>query len=426
MAAVLLLLTACDDYEAEPPDVLIESPTLPPETPQYPDTPQSPVDFVVEERAPLSNDPRYGGGMRMLSTMEITWNMGIGINLGNTLEVFGSWIHGNTVTDFETAWGSPVITEDLIIGFAEAGFGAVRVPVAWSNLMGDNYTIYPALMDRVEEIVQWVLRNDMYAIINIHYDYGWWREFPNDTEGTMVRFTRFWEQIAERFKYYGDRLIFASANEELGWDSVWNRWGPSDLLGKATSYALVNLVNQTFVDLIRASGGNNDLRHLMIQGYHTDFELTVDPMFHMPYDPAGRTAVSVHYYTPPTFALLYEDASWGAMRMDWGTDADFAQLNRLMDMVQHRFIDNGYAVVLGEFGSIRSENRYEGAVYRYVTAVAEAAFVRGFAPILWCITINERPERGLFMSRVTNTMINPELEQAFRDIAAMPRIVELN
>jgi endoglucanase len=377
---------------------------------------------LIEERAPLHEDPSFGGGMRLISTMELSWEMGMGINLGNTMEAFGTWINASNIRNFETAWGSPVITEELIQGYANAGFGVVRIPVAWSNMMGDDYTINPDLMDRVEQITQWVLANGMYAIINIHYDGGWWRAFPTETEATLYRYTRFWEQIAERFKYYGDKLMFASANEELGWDSMWNRWGGSNA-GKAESYALVNKVNQHFVDLIRASGGNNDLRHLMVQGYHTDFELTVDPLFEMPEDPAGRTAVSVHYYTPSTFALLYEDASWGRARSDWGTDADFRELNRLMDRVQHRFIDNGIPVILGEFGSVREEMKDEGAVFRYITSVAEAAFVRGFVPIVWCITINERPERGLFFSRVTHTMIDPALEQRFREIGEMERLV---
>ncbi|MCL2456529.1 MAG: cellulase family glycosylhydrolase [Defluviitaleaceae bacterium] len=370
-------------------------------------------------RLPSATFEERGGEMREITTMQLVHDMGIGINLGNTLETFGDWIRGG-VSDYERAWGSPIITEALIRGYAEAGFGVVRIPVAWSNLMGENYTISIDLLDRAEEIIRWVIKNDMYAIVNIHYDGGWWENFPTDWDGSLHQFTRFWEQISARFENYGDKLIFSAMNEEGGWNSVWNRYSRSDA-GKADSYGMLNRLNQHFVDLIRASGGNNSARHLLIGGYQTDFELTVDPLFEIPRDPQNRLAVSVHYYTPAVFAILEQDATWGKMRMDWGTDADFEELNRLMDMVKHRFIDAGVPVILGEFGSPRPGVKDDGAVYKFITSVAEAAFVRGFAPILWCVSIREVPERGVFFSRVNFKMIDPKMEQRFREISQMER-----
>jgi endoglucanase len=435
-----LALAACNaEHSQEPPEPTPGGRTAEANTPNTPQPavptpspepalPAEPVRVVVDNRLPTQLPPatpeQTGGTMRDITTMELVHEMGVGINLGNTMETFGDWIlqwTGGTVSDFEQAWGSPLITEELIQGYANAGFGVVRIPVAWSNLMGENYTINAELMDRVEEITRWVLGNGMYAIINIHYDGGWWNRFPEDFDGRMHQFTRFWDQIAERFKDYGDKLMFSAMNEEGGWNSLWNRWGSSNA-GKAESYDMLNRINQAFVDLIRASGGNNAYRHLLIGGYQTDFELTVDPLYLIPDDPINRLAVSVHYYTPPTFAILEEDASWGRVRMNWGTDADFRELNRLMDMVQHRFIDNGIPVILGEFGSPRPGLKDEGAVFRYITSVAEAAFIRGITPVVWCITINEIPERGVFFSRVTFEMIDPALEARFREIAQMERI----
>ncbi|MCL1844808.1 MAG: glycoside hydrolase family 5 protein [Defluviitaleaceae bacterium] len=412
------------EYETPPEEPPVEAPAEPePIQPLEPEAPEKiEIAYEIDYVPRLAPATLYelGGTMRDMTSTEIVHDMGIGINLGNTLEATGAWINGTTVRDYETAWGSPVITEPLIRGYADAGFGAVRIPVAWSNLMGEDYTISPELLNRVEEVTRWVLLNDMYAVINIHWDGGWWDTFPTEPDATMRRFTRFWDQIAERFADYGDMLLFESANEELGWHSLWNPWGGTDE-GKQESYDLVNLINQTFVDLVRASGGNNSERHLLIAGYHTDFTWTVDPLFLMPNDPANRVIAKVHYYTPFGFTHLEADEPWAAMRMDWGSDEDFAELNRYFDMVEHRFIDNGVPVIIGEFGSIRSERRYEGAVYRYIAAVTEAAFTRGMAPILWCITLGERPERGLFFSRATYTMINPDLEARFREIEQMPR-----
>jgi endoglucanase len=171
---------------------------------------------------------------------------------------------------------------------------------------------------------------------------------------------------------------------------------------------------------VRASGGNNAERHLLIAGYHTDIELTCDPLFKMPNDPAERLAVSVHYYTPSTFAILERDADWGRVRTDWGTDEDFAELNKLMNLVKTTFIDNGIPVILGEFGA-ETRGKAEGAVFRYITAVCEAAFVRGICPVLWDITLSEVPERGVFFSRRTFTMIDPLLEAQFKEISQMER-----
>jgi endoglucanase len=359
--------------------------------------------------------------MRDITTMDLTWDMGIGINLGNTLEACGDWINkSGGIAGYERAWGSPLITEEIIKGYADAGFGVVRIPVAWSNLMAADYTIHPDLMDRTEEIVKWVLKHGMYAIVNIHWDNGWWEEFPTETEKCMNKYIRIWEQIAERFRDYNDYLMFESLNEEGGWDSLWNRWSASTE-GKAESYGLLNEINQVFVDVVRASGGNNGRRHLLIAGYHTDFELTCDPLFKMPNDPQNRCAVSVHYYTPSVFAILTEDASWGKERKDWGTERDFEELNRLMDRVKETFIDKGIPVILGEFGAPLPELKEEGAVLHYIYSVCEAAFVRGMVPVLWDVTISEQNRGGVFYNRYTQKMIYPEMEKKLKEIAQMER-----
>ena len=245
--------------------------------------------------------------MRDISTMELVHDMGIGINLGNTYESCGEWSaqYGDgTPEAYETAWGSPVITQKMIQGYADAGFDTLRIPVAWSNMIGDNYKISPEYLSAVREAVDWALECDMYVIINLHWDSGWLEKLPEDKENGLERYSIMWKQICDAFKDYDDYLIFESQNEELGWSSLWNRWGGTD--GKDKSYNLVNEVNQTFGDIVRSSGGNNPERHLLISGYNTDIELTCDPLFKMPEDPAQRMAVSVHYYTPAGFAILEE------------------------------------------------------------------------------------------------------------------------
>ncbi|MGN1102828.1 MAG: glycoside hydrolase family 5 protein, partial [Huintestinicola sp.] len=288
--------------------------------------------------------------MRNITTMELVREMGYGINLGNTFEACGDWINGKTPNDFQQAWGSPIITEKIIQTYADAGFGVLRIPVAWSNMISDDgkYTIAPEYIDRVKEVVDWTLDSGMYAIINIHWDGGWVNEFPENKEESMKRFTAMWTQIAAAFEDYPDTLMFEGQNEELGWDSIWNPWGGS-MEEKQVSYALVNEVNQAFVDTIRAGGGNNPQRHLLISGYNTGIDRSCDPLFKMPDDPAGRMVLSVHYYTPSTLCILDKDASWGKAITEWGSDKDLKELDDNMKMLKENYIDKGIPVIVGEY-----------------------------------------------------------------------------
>lgn len=361
---------------------------------------------VTEQQTVETTDPEVetvNPDMRDISTMELVREMGIGINLGNTYEAFGDWIvqwGDGSVESYETAWGSPVITREIIQGYADAGFGVLRIPVHWMNLMGEDYSLSAEYVAAVQEVVDWAVDAGLYVIINIHHDEnGFFADFPKDPERCMYGYTRVWEQIAAAFREYDDYVIFEALNEEGGWGDLWNRWGGTE--GKEEAYALLNAINQAFVDTVRASGGNNELRHLLVSGYNTDIELTCDPLFRMPEDPAGRCAVSVHYYTPPTFAILEEDADWGACRSTWGTEADFAELNRLMDLMKTTFVDQGIPVILGEYGCPYN-NKDGDSVLLYLTSVCEATYSRGMCPILW-----DTP--GGRYDRTTYQMTDPEL-----------------
>ena len=354
--------------------------------------------------------PAKNNGMRNMTTMELVRDMGIGINLGNTFEACGDWIaewSDNTPSAYETAWGSPVITKEMIEGMADEGFGVVRVPVAWSNLMGENYTISADYDARIHEIVDWVIDANMYCIINIHWDGGWVNTFPDNKDECMRRYETMWTQIADSFKDYDDHLMFESQNEELGWESVWNPWGGTE--GKAESYGLVNEINQKFVDVVRASGSNNPQRHLLISGYNTGIDRTCDPLFKMPEDPANRMAVSVHYYTPAGFAILEdEDASWAKARSTWGTEDDFKELYEQMDMMKTNYIDKGIPVIIGEYGC-PTKGKEPDSVRLFLSSVCKAAYERQLCPVLWSTP-------GGHYNRDTCQLEDQELKLLFNEI----------
>lgn len=342
-----------------------------------------------------------------IDPMEVVRRMGLGWNLGNTMEACGDWITGTQVRDFETAWGNPETTKEIIDEIQAAGFRSVRIPVAWSNLMGRDHKIDPDLLDRVQEIVDWVLEDRMIAVVNIHWDSGWWSRFPKDYDGSMKRYRRIWSQITERFRDYPGTLILESLNEEGCFGDVWNRWGGGTPDQKQKAYGILNNINQAFVDLVRGSGGLNAKRHLLIAGYCTDIDLTVAPEFVMPKDPVNHLIVSVHYYTPFTFAGLEEDADWGKARPTWGTEEDLAELDANMLKVKTRFVDQGIPVIVGEYGSTY-KNKDPESVRHYILSVTEKILSLGMCPMLW--------DAGPHFNRRTLEFNDPELPKGLRRI----------
>lgn len=317
--------------------------------------------------------------LKSMTTMELVRDMGLGINLGNTFEAGGSWVSPQTVTAMETCWGSPIVTEELIKGYKEGGFGVVRVPANWSNTMLDDYTLNPEYVSRLQQVVGWVVDNGMYAILNMHHE-GWISGMPTDEEEVLKRYTRFWEQICEAFKKYNGHLMFESMNEEAGFDSVWNKWEGDD--GKEEAYYYVNKLNQTFVDVVRNSGGNNPKRHLLIAGYYTAIDSTCDPLYLMPEDPENRCAVSVHYYNPSTLTLIDKDVSWGKAKTTWGSDEDIEDMNKWLDMMTERFVSNGIPVIIGEYGCF-GDNKTEEVRRNYTVDVTKAIYEKNMCPVLW-------------------------------------------
>ena len=346
-----------------------------------------------------SADSYDSSAMRDMTTQELIEDMGLGINLGNTFEATGSWVGGTTVSAFERCWASPIITEEMIKGIKDGGFGVVRLPANWSNLMSDDYTISPEFDARIHEVVDWILDNDMYVILNMHHE-TWIADMPTNEEECLTHYSRLWEQITESFKDYDDHLMFESLNEEGGWDSVWNQYG-SSTEGKAEAFGYLNKLNQTFVDIVRASGGNNKKRHLLIAGYYTNIEHTCDELFVMPTDPENRLAVSVHYYEPSTLTILEADADWGKAKTDWGSESDIAKLNSLLDLMKTTFTDKGIPVIVGEYGCF-GKNKTQEVKRAYMVDVCRETYIRGMLPVLW-------DTQNTFYNRITQTYNDEEM-----------------
>ena len=329
-----------------------------------------------------------------LTALEATRLMGNGINLGNTLEACDNnvGIKTNTPLSYETHWGQPKTTQAMIDGMKAAGFDTIRIPVAWmtnaTHLYEGDYTIDADYMDRVEEVVRYARKAGMYVIINDHWDGGWYGMFGSESAETralaMEAYKGMWQQIAERFRDYSDYLIFESANEELGgrFDENSPLYCSDSVVTYLTDderYALTNKINQTFVDVVRATGGNNATRFLLIAGYSTNIDQTCDDRFQMPKDTAdSKLMVSVHYYDP----WSYCGASSAASATKWGKVSDYEYMDQQLAKMT-KFTEAGYGVVIGEYGALPCSDGLKDNTLAYHTAFLDACTKYDLTNCLW-------------------------------------------
>ena len=329
-----------------------------------------------------------------LTALEATRLMGNGINLGNTLEACDSnvGIKTNAPLSYETYWGQPKTTQAIIDGMKAAGFDTIRIPVAWmtnaTHLYEGDYTIDAGYMDRVEEIVRYARKAGMYVIINDHWDGGWYGMFGSESAETralaMEAYKGMWQQIAERFRDYSDYLIFESANEELGgrFDENSPLYCSDSVVTYLTDderYALTNEINQTFVDVVRATGGNNATRFLLIAGYSTDINQTCDDRFQMPKDTVdSKLMVSVHYYDP----WSYCGASSAVSATKWGKVSDYEYMDQQLAKMT-KFTEAGYGVVIGEYGALPCSDGLKDNTLAYHTAFLDACTKYNLTNCLW-------------------------------------------
>jgi endoglucanase len=228
---------------------------------------------------------------------QVTGPIRLGWNLGNTLEAQCG----------ETAWGNPMASQQLIDAVQAAGFNAIRIPGGWDcHANQSTMTIDAAWMARVKQVVDYAHGRGMYVILNIHWDGGWLQDHPTFSfqQAVNQKQRTFWTQIATTFRNYNERLLFAGTNEvhaDFGTPT-------SEHITVQQSY------NQTFVDAVRATGGNNASRTLVVQVYNTNIWHGLD-FFSLPSDTiANRLVVEVHHYDPYDFTLNPSGSclAWGA------------------------------------------------------------------------------------------------------------------
>lgn len=358
------------------------------------------------------------GLAQLPNAIEIAPKMYPGWNLGNTLEGGGT---DNVYTNkgglgAEKAWQGTTTTQEIIDFVAAKGFRSVRIPAAW--VMGhitdaDRLTIDPQWMARVKEIVDYCMNANLYVVLNDHWDGGWIQgTFNTDVSASAIetnctKMKLLWTQIAETFKDYDEHLLFAGLNEPEA--------------DTETETKTLMTYEQAFIDAVRATGGNNASRTLVVQGPNTSIELSskwVDMSKFVDSAP-NALMIEVHYYSPPQFTGVWEGPNgnepfyfWGAANhvpsgsfakynCTWGEEA---YVREQFDMMKKSFVDKGFPVILGEYGAnwrafsnSSIQKKHDASIRLFHKTVNEEAIKRGIIPYVWDINNPNRYGTGGIM-----------------------------
>ncbi len=374
--------------------------------------------FIGLDLGDINAQAWSGDTLKNADTEAILEDMGLGWNLGNSLDATGG-----SGLDTETSWSNPKTTQALIDKVKSLGFNTVRVPVSWGkHVSGDNYTIDSAWLARVKEVVDYCYKNDMYVILNIHHDTkssasasgaGYYpRSSAYSSSEKFV--TSVWSQMAEYFKNYDYHLIFETLNEPrligTGYEWWFNKWNiPSEV---KDAIDCINKLNQKAVDTIRDTGSNNRGRLIMCPGYDASIDGATVSGFKLPTDISGnknRIAVSVHAYSPYNFAMNVGSGSTSTY-----TSSIKNELQDLFSTLKSNFRDKGIPVVIGEFGSTDKNNTAERV--KWATDYTALAKKNNIPCVLWdnnafavyngnSIVLNS--EYHGYINRKNNTVTSP-------------------
>jgi len=338
------------------------------------------------------------------TAVQLASRIRLGFNIGNTMEAIGG----------ETAWGNAQITEALIKAAKADGFTAIRLPVSWDQYANQQTAkIDQARLDRVKLVVKYCVDNQMYVIVNIHWDGGWLeRNVVADKQAAVNEKQKaYWTQIATQLRDFDEHVMFASANE------------PS--IDTAAQMPVLNSYHQTFVNAVRATGGKNAYRVLVIQGPQTDIDKTMQMWTGMPADTvSNKLMAEVHFY-PWQFTLMEKDEWYGNAFYYWGKDnhsttdtahnpdkEEEAFVDQQFSKMKQQFVDKGIPVVLGEYAAMLRSNltgdalalHKKSRVY-YINYVTKSALAHGVLPFYWDVG-------GLIDRRDNNAVLDPDLLNA--------------
>jgi endoglucanase len=342
------------------------------------------------------------GVMRNMTSMQMSTTMMPGWNLGNTLEASGTYVWGSN-TFAEGNW-APAATQAMFNSIKAAGFKSVRIPISWKQYADASDNISPQWMDRVTTVVNYAHNAGLVAMINIHYDGGWMVPTYAQQSAANARLTKFWTQIANNFKNHDDTLLFAGTNE-VHVDGNYN--APT-----AENCDVQKGFNQAFINAVRATGGNNATRHLVVQAYNTNIDFSTTCNVTMPGDwVANRLSMEVHFYDPFDFTQTYNSTSWKwGQAANPGGWANEPYVDAVFQKMKTNFVDKGVPVILGEYAAVSRAQYDPAGTYRkyWDQYITHSAFTHGMVPMYWDNAGTNDQQSGLF-NRSTAAQVYPDV-----------------
>ena len=316
------------------------------------------------------------------TAIDIVNDMGIGINLGNLFDCYGFSKEIKTPNDQLTLLGNSIPKKETIKKLKTSGIKTIRLPITWINFINETGIVSTEWMNQVKEIVQLIINYNMYCIINIHHDGapGNWLSKGLDSK---AQFDLLWTQISNEFKDFDDHLIFEAMNEV------------EYKIGDKYDYSTLLILTQSFIDIVRNSGGNNYERLLLIPGANDDYQLTISDEFQIPIDPANTFAISIHYYIPYEFTKQLnndENLTDNPSRNTWGNALDYDEIMTDFYMMKITFVDKGIPIIIGEVGVVTEDGKDEDSLREFLYAVTALSWE--FDGIISCFWDTSNKETG--------------------------------
>ena len=307
----------------------------------------------------------YLNNLTQKTSIQIVNEMGIGYNLGHSFDSYLISKKINNPDDAITLFGNPIPTKKLIANIKKYGFKTIRFPVTWIYFIDESGNINPEWLLKVKEVVKWIIKRNIYCILNIYSDT---KEWLLGIE-SKSKYINIWKQIAEEFKDFNEYLIFESMNE------------PTFLFLFDYNYDTLLNFTQSFVDTIRNSEKFNKERLLIISGMSSNIDLTCSPKYKIPSDPANKLAISINYYIPLEFAT--NKAFWNDKK-NWGTKDNYNQLLQNFIKLKNFYVSKGIPVIIGEVGVVTEEKKELTSIREYLYSIFSLAVeYEGIMACLW-------------------------------------------
>jgi len=370
-------------------------------------------EYIIPELNIPSRDVPDLESFKFAADMELGWN------LGNTLDAIDDNGINQNKLDIESSWCGVKTTKEMIDSIKKSGFKTIRIPVSWHNHIDENNNIDKEWLDRVQEIVDYAVDNDMHIILNIHHDNDLGKDgkplgfFPQKQylEQSLKYVEDIWTQVAERFKDYNSNLVFESLNEPriIGSNYEWNF--SSSIPECVDAQECINAMNQKFVDVVRASGGNNANRYLMVPAYCASAEAATSDVFKMPNDTVeNKIMLETHAYIPYFFAMASENDSQSVSTFE--VNGSGGDIDTLMDKLYINFISKNIPVIVDEFGAINKSENVQART-NYAAYYIAAARARGITCCWWDNNaFYGSGENFGILDRASNTIKYPSIIEA--------------